>query len=153
MKSFLLRLVLCAVWSAVALRGADDAIFSAVRAADDERTAATIAGDAARLAVVYSDDLRYVHSSGKVDDKAAHLAGIAGRANAYQQFDYQARDFRLVGPGVVMMSGRVVIHSTDAQGPHQNDVIFLAVWREEKGRWRFLAWQATRNPPPAPAKK
>ena len=29
----------------------------------------------------------------------------------------------------------------------------LAVWREEKGQWRFLAWQSNKVPPPAPAAK
>ena len=34
-----------------------------------------------------------------------------------------------------------------------NDLNYLAVWREEKGKWRFLAWQSCKNPPPGDAKK
>jgi hypothetical protein len=51
------------------------------------------------------------------------------------------------------MTGRVVIRSTTPQGPVANDVNFLAAWRLEKGEWRFLAWQATKNPPPDSNKK
>jgi hypothetical protein len=131
----------------------DEAALAAVRAADDERVAATIASDAARLEAIYSPDLYYAHSSGKVDNQAAHLAGLAKRTTAYEKFDYLTRDFRLVAPGLVLMTGRVVIRSTTPQGPVANDVNFLAAWRLEKGAWRFLAWQATKNPPPDSTKK
>ena len=137
----------------VAASAADDSVVAAVRAADDERVAATIAGDHARLSAVYSDDLRYVHSNGKIDNKAEHADGLAKRASVYERFDYQTRDFRLAGPGVMVMSGRVVIHSTNATGKNQNDVNFLAVWREEQGRWKLLAWQAAKNLPPAPVNR
>ena len=29
------------------------------------------------------------------------------------------------------------------------DLNFLTVWREEGGKWRFLAWKSCKNPPPA----
>lgn len=131
---------------------AEEAMFAAVRAADDERVAATVAGDRARLAAIYSGDLRYVHSNGKIDDKAEHVDGLAKRTTAYEKFDYQTREFRLAATGVMLMSGRVVIHSTNAKGKNLNDVNFLAVWRLEQGQWKFLAWQAAKNLPPVPAK-
>ena len=131
---------------------AEEATVAAVRAADDERVEATRAGDRARLAAIYSDDLRYVHSNGKVDDKAEHVDGLAKRTSVYENFDYQTREFRLAATGVMLMSGRVVIHSTNAKGKNQNDVNFLAVWRLEQGQWKFLAWQAAKNLPPVPAK-
>lgn len=145
---FTLGLFLVALGFAIpGLRAADDAVIAAVRAADDERVAATQAGDRARLEAIYSDDLHYTHSSGKTDNKAAHVDGIAKRTTIYERFDYQTREFRRAGPGVMLMTGRVVIHSTTAKGKIQNDVNFLAVWREEHGRWRFLAWQAAKNLP------
>ena len=45
------------------------------------------------------------------------------------------------------------IDVSTASGKQQNDLNFLAVWREENGKWRFLAWQSCRNPPAADAKK
>lgn len=137
---------------AVSAWAAEENIVAAVRAADDERVAATTAGDRARLAAIYSDDLRYVHSSGKVDDKAEHVDGLAKRTSVYEKFDYRTREFRLAAAGVMLMSGRVVIHSTNAKGKNQNDVNFLAVWRLEHGQWKFLAWQAAKNLTPVPAK-
>jgi ketosteroid isomerase-like protein len=153
LKLVLRRLVGLVVVVTVAASAADDSVVAAVRAADDERVAATIAGDHARLSAVYSDDLRYVHSNGKIDNKAEHADGLAKRASVYGRFDYQTRDFRLAAPGVMLMSGRVVIHSTNAQGKNPNAVNFLAVSREEQGRWKLLAWQAAKNLPPVPVNR
>lgn len=124
-------------------------MIAAARAADDERTAATKAGDPARLDAIFSDDLRYSHSSGHVDNKASYMQALTSHRTVYESFDYQERTFKVAGPGVVLMSGRVLIHSRNDGQPIALDLNFLAVWREENGRWRFLAWQSCKNPPPA----
>ena len=137
------------------LRGADDKIIAAVRAADDERVAATKAGDAARLQASYSDDLHYAHSSGKVDTKASQIQGITTGGNRYDSFEYKDRTFVPAAPGIVLMKGRVLVHMSNKQSGQKttNDLNYLAVWREEKGKWRFLAWQSCKNPEPATPKK
>ena len=55
------------------------------------------------------------------------------------------------GPGVVLMSGRVMIRVRTGEQKTANDLNYLAVWREENGHWRFLAWQSCKNPPAVPA--
>ena len=125
--------------------------FAAVRAVDDERVAATVAADKVRLDRIYSDALRYAHANGKIDDKAQHIAALADKKTSHDRFDYQVREFRSAVPGVVLMSGRLLIHTTSAKGKSVNDVNFLAVWREESGRWRLLDWQAAKNPAPVAA--
>ena len=132
---------------ASALRAAEDPVIAALRAADDERVAATQAGDRKRLEAIYASDLHYAHSSGKVDDLAAHLDLLATRKTVYEKYEYARREFRLQGPGVAIMLGRVIIHSNRNGVPQSNDVNFLAVWRLEQGKWRFAAWQACKNPP------
>ena len=137
------------------LRGADDKIIAAVRAADDERLAATVAADRARLDASYSDDLHYVHSSGKIDNKASQIQGVTTGGNKYERFEHKDRNFVPVAPGIVLMRGRVLVHMSNKQSGEKitNDINYLAVWREEKGKWRFLSWQAARNLPPTEAKK
>ncbi len=147
MKKFRHHLLAFVVILNATLRADDDRLVAAVRAADDARVAATIAGDRASLAAIYSDGLRYVHSSGKIDDKAAHLEGMVQHVTVYEKIDYQTREFQPVAPGVMLMVGRAVIYSSNAKGRNQSDVNFLAVWREEQGRWRFLSWLASKNPP------
>jgi hypothetical protein len=130
-------------------------LIAAVTAADDARCAATKAGDRARLAASYSDDLHYAHSSGKIDTKASQLDGVINGANAYENFEYKDRTFVPAGPGIVLMKGRVLVHMKQKSTGQKtvNDINYLAVWREENGQWRFLAWQACKNLPPTPPAK
>jgi ketosteroid isomerase-like protein len=125
----------------------------AVTAADDERCAATQAGDRTRLAASYSDDLHYAHSNGKIDTKASQIEGVINGPNIYEKFEYKDRTFVPAGPGVVLMKGRVLVHMKNKTTGQKlvNDLNYLAVWREENGKWRFLAWQSCRNVPPAPS--
>jgi ketosteroid isomerase-like protein len=140
---------------ASALRAADNKLIAAVRAADDERIAATKAADRARLGAVYSDDLHYGHSNGKVDTKSSQIQGITTGGNIYESFEHKDRTFVPAAPGIVVMKGRVLIRMRNKQSGEKitNDLNYLAVWREEKGKWRFLAWQSCKNPEPASAKK
>lgn len=145
----LLRLLLLLTLFVGVLRAAEDPVIAAVRAADDERTAATKAADPARLAAIFSDGLHYAHSSGKIDDKASYVASLTSRKTIYESFKYETRNFTIAGPGVVLMTGRVVVHASNDGQKVINDLNFLAVWREEGGKWRFLAWQSCKNPPAA----
>lgn len=131
-----------------------DRVQAALRAADDERVAATIAADRARLAAIYSDELHYCHSNGRADTKASQIEGIAGGGNRYVNFEYKERTFTPVAPGVALMKGHVLMHTVNKSSGQKGvlDLKFLAVWREENGRWRFLAWQSCRMPA-ADAKK
>lgn len=139
--------VLALVTFVSALRAADDKLIAAVRAADDERVAATKVADPARLDAIFSPDLHYAHSSGKVDNKASYVQSLLTRATIYEKYEYQKREFRPAGPGIVLMIGRALVESSGTGGKQQNDLNFLAVWREENGKWRFLAWQSCKNPP------
>jgi hypothetical protein len=131
---------------------ADAGLIAAVAAADDERQAATKAGDRTRLEAIFADELRYAHSSGKVDSKASYIEALVSRRTVYESFAYRERNFLPAAPGLVLMTGRVFIQAHTGDQKVENDLNFLAVWREENGHWRFLAWQSCRNPPPAGAK-
>jgi ketosteroid isomerase-like protein len=147
MKTLLRVLPLLALF-ALGARAADDKIIAAVRAADDARIAATTAGDRAALEAIYSDELHYAHSNGRVDNKAAQIQGVTTSNNRYEKFDHKQRTFDLVAPGIVLMKGRVLVQmGNKTSGEKSNmDLNYLAVWREEQGKWRFLAWQSCRNP-------
>ena len=129
------------------LRAADDKVIAAIRAVDDARIAATNSGDRAALAAIYSDDLHYAHSNGKVDNKASQLTGVIEGPNRYD-LSYKERTFVPVGPGVVMMKGRMTMNLTNKTSGQKttNELSYLAIYREEKGKWRFFAWQSCRLP-------
>ncbi|HEY0864164.1 MAG TPA: nuclear transport factor 2 family protein [Lacunisphaera sp.] len=145
----LARLLLLFALLAGRLPAAEDTLIATVRAADDERIAAMLAADPVRLAAILSDGLHYAHSSGFIDTKASFIESLAGRHVIYESAEYVQRDFIPAGPGVVLMQGRARFKAGRGAERTLLDLNFLAVWREEGGRWRFLAWQSARNPPPA----
>jgi hypothetical protein len=149
MKTYL-RFLLLFFLAFARLRGADEKIMAAVRAADDERVAAVKAGDGTRLDAIFSDELRYAHSSGHVDNKASYMKALTSHSTVYETYDYQERNFTPAAPGIMLMTGRVLIHSRSGDKTNDLDLNFLSVWREENGAWRFLAWQSCKNPPPLP---
>lgn len=135
--------------SAARVSAADlDKLITAVRAADDARVAATLAGDMVALKTIYSDEMYYAHSSGKIDSKASQLEGIATGLYKYTKFDYKERTFIPIAPTVVLMKGAANLALTRLSGEKiLLDINYLGVWRLEGGKWRFMAWQASRNVP------
>jgi ketosteroid isomerase-like protein len=147
------RLALLFVFAAALFARADDsAILTAVRAADDERVAAIKAADAARLDAVFSDQLLYTHSNGKLDNKQAYVGALVSGKTVYEVYEYQQRDFHIAAPDIVLMTARMTIKAKSAAGALASDLSVLAVWRNEGGKWRFLAWQSAKLSPPPPAK-
>lgn len=125
-------------------------VISAITAADDERMAAIKAGDSARLNAILSDDLRYAHSNGAVDNKTAFVDSLVTGKTVYENFEYKDRTIFPAAPGIALMSGRVLVKVRVGEQKLSLDLNYLAVWREENGRWRFLSWQSSRNPVPDP---
>lgn len=120
-------------------------VITAVTAADDERMAAMKAGDAARLDAIFSDELRYAHSSGVVDNKSVFAEALSSGKSVYESFEYKDRTILPAAPGIALMSGRVLVNIRSGGQRLQLDLNYLSVWREEAGKWRFLAWQSCRN--------
>ncbi|MES2697649.1 MAG: nuclear transport factor 2 family protein [Verrucomicrobiota bacterium] len=151
----LTRLFSLLLLSLVAVRAAapsNDAIIAAVTAADKERVAATAAGDRARLEAILSPDLRYAHSNGAIDTRSKLVDSLVTKRTIYESMDYKERNFVVAGPGVVLMSGHVLVTIRQGEQKRLLDLNFLSAWREEQGKWKFLAWQSSKNPEPA-AKK
>ena len=126
-------------------------VVAAATAADVERMAAMIAADPVRLGAIFADDLRYAHSSGKVDTKSSLMQSLTSHQTVYENFDVKERNVTLIAKGAVLMSGRTIATTNNAGQKQLIDLNYLSVWREENGKWRFVAWQSCRNPAPAPA--
>ena len=140
MKTFvsLLTLWVCAL-------SASAADTTAVRTADDARVAAMMNPDRATLEAIFSEDLRYSHSNGKVDTKASFVEALTSGKSVYAAIRYHERDFTLASPDIALMTGRADFHLGSADAPAML-LGFLAVWRLEDGVWRFLAWQSFKVP-------
>lgn len=140
---FTLLLCLTASFSAFA-----DAVspLKALQNADDARIAAMRSPDARTLSSLLSEDLRYAHSTGAVDTRASLMEVLLTGKTKYLGFEYQQRNFSFPAPGIALMTGRARVKAATATGEMDSTLSFLAVWREEDGHWRFLAWQSCKVP-------
>jgi hypothetical protein len=141
-----LLLALCLFLASFA-SAAEDASLAAVRAADDARVAAMLSPSKAALDATLSDDLRYAHSNGKVDTKASLTASLLGGEAKYQSYKYSERTFTFPSPNLALMAGRLEVQAVVDGVSMTTGISYLAVWRLEQGKWKFLAWQSCKIPP------
>ena len=126
---------------------ADDAAIAAVRAADDARIAAMMKPDRDKLNAIFSDDLRYAHSTGVVDTKTSFVEILVTGKSKYLGYDHKDRQVTLPAKGIALVAGQARVQAESASGKMDSVLSYLSVWREENGQWRFLAWQSCRIPP------
>jgi len=137
---------------ALAASGADHPELARVTAADDARVAAMLAPTREKLDALLSPELRYAHSNGQVDTKAALIGSLTDGSAKYSKYDYQERTFTFPSPGLALMAGRFDVKAVVKGNAAESTISYLAVWRLEQGTWKFLAWQSCKVPPAPPAK-
>lgn len=137
---------------ALAASGADHPELARVTAADDARVAAMLAPTREQLDAVLSPELRYAHSNGQVDTKAALIESLTDGSAKYSKYAYQERTFTFPAPGIALMAGRFDVKAVVKGNAAESTISYLAVWRLEQGAWKFLAWQSCKIPPATPAK-
>lgn len=147
MKIFVALLVL-SLTTLVRAADAPNPAIAALTAADDARVQATIHADKAQLEALFSDELRYAHSSGVVDTKASYIDSMLSGRLKYLTFDYEERQFKILSPEIALMTGRNKVTVSTGTGDMAMTLSYLAVWRNENGHWRFLAWQSCKLPAP-----
>ncbi len=152
MKNFLAILTLMIMASHGSVRRAEatppaNIPLAALQSADDARISAMKSGERELLQAIFSDELRYAHSTGDLDSKTSFIDKLTSGKTKYSIMDYEKRDFTLPAPGLALMTGR--LHIRVGAGENLTDTVlsFLAAWRLEKGEWRFLAWQSCKLPP------
>ena len=143
-----LPFLLLAFATLASLHAADDPRLAKLTAADDARIAAIKSPDRHRLTAIFSDDLRHAHSSGIVDTKASLIDNLLSGRTKYFGYDHLERAFTFPAPGIALMTGRARFQAESAAGKIDSILSYLAVWREENGQWRILAWQSCKLPPP-----
>jgi hypothetical protein len=105
-----------------------------------------------KLEAVLSPDLRYTHSNGQIDTKASLIDSLLDGSAKYMKYDFDECSFTFPAPGIALMAGRFDVKAVVKGNAAESTISFLAVWRLEKGQWKFLAWQSCKIPPATPAK-
>jgi hypothetical protein len=131
---------------------ADHPELARVTAANDARVAAMLAPTREKLEAVLSPDLRYTHSNGQIDSKASLIDSLLDGSAKYTKCHFHECSFTFPAPGIALMAGRFDVKAVVKGNAAESTISFLAVWRLEKGEWKFLAWQSCKIPPATPAK-
>lgn len=119
-------------------------------AAEAARGDALRRGDVTALAGLLSDDLRYIHSTGKLETKADVLSSFAEGRTAYERFETSDLHATTITPEVVVLSGRIDQRKLTRGTWGDAKLLFHAVWRKESGQWRLVSLQTAMPPEPKP---
>lgn len=112
--------------------------------ADQARVAAMMAGDAAALGRLMSDQLRFVHSDGRVEAKADYLKNLLAGDTAYADAKLSDVETMQVAHDVVVVLGRQQMRKRLGQEWSDVTLRYLGVWRNEHDGWKLVAWQSAR---------
>jgi hypothetical protein len=123
---------------------AESSAVAAVRRADQARLAAMMAGDGTALGKLMSDELKFVHSDGRVESKADYVKNVMAGDTAYA--DAKTSDVQAVepAPNVVVLIGAQEMRKRLGPAWSEIKLRYMAVWRNENGTWRMFAWQSMR---------
>lgn len=139
----------------LAVARAQPPVIAAVQA-DQARVAAMSAGDAAALGRLLSDQLRFVHSDGRVESKADYVRNLLAGDTAYADVRATEVETMQVSHEVVVVLGVQRMRKRLAGQWSEVTLRYLGVWRHEQEGWRLMAWQSARpagnSVVPAPVK-
>ena len=122
------------------------AVLRAVFASEDARFGAMVRADTASLRGALAENLSYVHSSGRRENKAEYLAAVGSGAMRYEEFTPRERDARLLGTRVVVVVGLAHARAVSNGQPVDVNVRYTAVYERRAASWQLVAWQTTRIP-------
>jgi|GEM_PF-1085183 len=113
---------------------------------DDLRLQALVDADVGTLQGLLDDDLRYVHSDGRVDSKYVLIAALESRHTDYvsaKSRDVVARAYGDAG----VVAGTAQMRVRGPGGAEQKlRSLYTAVYARREGVWRLVAYQATTAP-------
>ena len=119
-------------------------LIDAIRGLERERFRAMVDGDGASLDRLLSDQATFVHTNGKRETKQQFIDAITAGRRRYRQIEIQSQEVVQAGNEACVVSGRVLIEMEANNGALLFPIAYTAILTHENGRWRLLAWQATR---------
>lgn len=124
----------------------DDEVAAQVAAAVEALRSAMIAGDGKALAALTWDQLAYVHSNGRCEDKAAYITSLDGR-NAFKSLTLSDQTIDVAGDNAIVRHTFDSVNNLADGTTSTAHIRILQVWKRDNGAWKLLARQATPLPP------
>ena len=99
-------------------------------------------GDGAALGRVFSDEVVFTHSDGRVEAKADYIKNLTAGDTAYKDVQTSKVQAKQIAADVVVLTGGQEMKKK--LGPTWSEITlrFISVWRNEGGTWRMVAWQS-----------
>lgn len=117
-----------------------------VLADEDARFAAMVAADAAAMETWFADDLRYVHSTGLVEDRSQLIDSIASGRARYVAVTPAEREVVALAADAALVRGRGRFQVAANGVPLDLHIRYLGVYGLQDGKWRLRSWQSLRIP-------
>ena len=119
-------------------------LIDAIRGLERERFRAMVEGNGQQLDALLSDNVIYVHTNGKRESKQQFIDAITAGRRRYRQIEVQSQDVLPVGRETCVVTGRALIEMEANNGALLFPIAYTAIQAQEDGKWRLIAWQATR---------
>lgn len=116
-----------------------------VRAAEKSWSAALVSRDAAALEKIYTPQLIYAHSTGKVETKAQYMERLKGGKQRYDSVTFESTQIVRYGESAVSHSIARMTGRNDS-GPFDDHLMIIHMWVKQGGAWRLAAHQTTKIP-------
>jgi len=116
-----------------------------IRAAEKAWGAAVVQRDIASLDRLFTADLIYAHSTGKVETKAEYLDRLRSGKQRYDGLTHES--LRVVSYGDSAVAHAIVrMTGTNDNGPFNDHLMMIHLWVKQAGHWRLAAHQTTKIP-------
>ncbi|GAB3510518.1 nuclear transport factor 2 family protein [Emticicia fontis] len=114
-----------------------------------KRFDAQVAKNGDYLNKIFADDLIYVHSSGKTDNKETYVASVLNGGSVYSKVEIEELIVRAYNKNqTAVVNGKVLITQPPVDGkPVLLHLRYLVVYtKDSKKGWQLNSWQASRLP-------
>jgi ketosteroid isomerase-like protein len=119
-----------------------DAAEREIHDTEERRVKAFLENDADALAEIFSDDLTYAHSDGRIDTKENFLAALKGGALRYRSITRDDERIRLYGSTAVV-NGTTTVRLTFKGVRRTLRMRYTGVYVMQSDRWQMVAWHTT----------
>jgi hypothetical protein len=123
----------------------DDTLRAELEAAEARRVRALIDKDRTALEALLTPDMRYVHSSATLEDRATFVERACTGWYDYRSLTSLERTWR-AWDTTALCNGDVRIEVIVKGTPKAFVSRYLQVWRRDASGWRMASWQSTPVP-------
>lgn len=116
---------------------------------EKKRFAAQVSKDATVLNKIFADDLIYVHSNGKMDNKETYIASVLNGGSVYSKIDIENISVRVYNNNqTAVVNGKVLVTQPPVDGkPTLLPLTYLVVYvKDKKKGWQLNSWQSLKRP-------